>query len=230
MVTREEQKGILCVLRSLRRSGEEWRRSYEPSPAMASIDAAMSRFTAITETDLQRYILHTGLSGHFKSDEVIYIRPPAKVEPAASALWCRWDFAGDSAGCGFYLGTWWKTRTQTLGTGSCGGRIVFVGYRYETPEKGNNHNYFHVQPCRSMGGRDQKVPEALPATERNPTWPLAANTALDLLLCVFTSLYGMSGLAELEEEIQGTTEFRGNRLLLDSLIRLRKACGVRRGK
>lgn len=198
-------------------------RSYRPAAAMAA-KAVQGSFDGINEGHLQGYILHEGASGRFKSDEVIYLRPPAREESAASALWCRWDFAGDSTECGFYLGTWWRPRTQQLGTD-----IAFVGYRYETPEKGDNHNYYHVQPCRSMGGRGEVVPRALPAMEKNPTWPLAAETALELLLCLVTSLYGMSGLEGLEKELQGTI-YRRNGLLLASVKRLRKACGVRRGK
>ena len=230
MALKEERNAILFVLLFLHRSGEEWRRSQQTSGTTAAINVAMGGFNAITNRDLERYILFRDIKGRFESDEVIYVRPPAKEENTAWALWCRWDFAGDSAKCGFYLGTWWRTRMRTLCTGSCEEGIAFVGYRYETPEQGNNHNYFHVQPCRSMGDRDQKVPQALPAHERNPTWPLAANTALDLLLCVVTSLYGMSGLKKLQDEVEESTAFRRNRQLLDSVKRLRKACGVRRGE
>lgn len=100
--------------------------------------------------------------------------------------------------------------------------IVFLGFRYETPEEGDNHNYFHAQPCRNMGGREAPVVHALPVGERNPTWPLAAASALELLLCLFTSLYGLRGLAELESDIQQSAGIRSQRLLLDSVSRIRR--------
>ena len=59
--------------------------------------------------------------------------------------------------------------------------------------------------------------QALPVTERNPTWPLAAGTALDLLLCVVASLYGRRGLTRLETEIQESVGIRAQRLLLMSV-------------
>ena len=130
------------------------------------------------------------------------------------------DFAGASAKCGFYVGTWWNAQTVLADAADCVGRIVFLGFRYETPEEGDNHNFFHAQPCRSMGERDLPVVQALPVTERNPTWPLVASTALDLLLCLVISLYGKRGLAKLEAEIQETVSIRSQRLLLDSVKRI----------
>ena len=222
MAATEEQKAILTVLLVLRRSGEQWRSFDQPTAATAAVNVATGSFTAITEAELERYFLHSGTSGRFDFHEAIFVRPPAKEKSAVSALWCRWDFAGASAKCGFYVGTWWKAQTVPSDTTDCGGRIVFLGCRYETPEEGDNHNYFHAQPCRSMGERDLPVVQALPVTERNPTWPLAAGTAVDLLLCLVTSLYGLRGLAELEAAIHETAGIRSQRLLLASVKRIRE--------
>ena len=227
MAATEEQKAVLFVLNSLRSSGEDWRRFDHPLAAKAAIGAAEGNFTPISQRGLESYLLHTRNRGRFDCREVIYVRPPAREISAVSALWCRWDFTGVSAKCGFYLGTWWKTRTEPVDAADCETRIVFLGFRYETPEIGDNHNYFHVQPCRSMGAKDKPVVQALPVTEKNPTWPLTASTALELLLCVVMSLYGLRGLAKLQEEIEETPRIRSHGPLLASVKKLR-AVGIAR--
>ena len=61
--------------------------------------------------------------------------------------------------------------------------VAFLGFRYETPEDGDNHDYYHAQPCQSMGdGVRSRWTNALPISERNPTFPLAAQSSLELLL------------------------------------------------
>ena len=65
-------------------------------------------------------------------------------------------------------------------------------------EAGTNHNYYHAQPCRSTGQKDDEVEMALPISYRMPTWPIAATCALELLLCFVASMYGMNGLRQLK--------------------------------
>ena len=217
MAATEEQKAILSVLLLLQRSGEQWRSFDRPAAATTAENVATGSFTPITARELERYFLHSGASGQFDFNEVVYVRPPEKEKSAVSALWCRWDFSGVAAKCGFYLGTWWRAHKAAMNAVACGGRVVFLGFRYETPEEGDNHDYFHAQPCRSMGDRDLPVVQALPITERNPSWPLAARTPLDLLLCLVASMYGRRGLWKLETEIQESAGIRAQRLLLTSV-------------
>ena len=193
-----------------------------PDASTAAANVATGNFVALGENELENHLLYAGRAGQFDYDEVIYIRPPARERAAVSALWCRWDFDSALPKCGFYFGTWTREQRRLVEVGEGEPRqVVFLGFRYETPEEGDNHNYFHAQPCRSMGGRDAPVVQALPVPERNPTLPLAACSALELLLCLVVSLYGLSGLAELEREIQESAQIRAQRLLLQSVQRIR---------
>ena len=72
-------------------------------------------------------------------------------------------------------------------------------YRFEMPEEADNHSYFHSQPVRSLGLRENKIDGALQVPERHPSWPFAANSAVELLLCVLISMYGMDGLNKLKK-------------------------------
>ena len=215
------------MLLLLQRAGEEWRNYSRPGVARTAERVATGSYTPITAAGLERHFLYSGASGQFDSNEVIYIRPPEREKTAITALWCRWDFSDTTARCGFYLGTWWSTPKLPTNTVVSGGRTVFLGFRYETPEEGDNHNYFHAQPCRSMGDRDLPVVQALPITERNPTWPLAASTALELLLCLVASTYGRRGLDWLASEVQQGADIRAQGLLLSSVREALKGASVR---
>ena len=159
--------------------------------------------------------------GQFGNGQVIYVRPPAKEKSAVAALWCRWSFSVEPAICGFYYGIWSTQPPFPVSDPPNGDKYTaFLGFRYETPERGDNHNYYHAQPCRSMGPGDEPIGEALPVSERNPTWPLPADSPLELLLCLVTSLYGMSGLRDLRSRVLENPQTRGNRVLCQSLDRL----------
>ena len=138
--------------------------------------------------------------------------------PAVAAIWCRWEFDSQSPSCGFYYGLWFQTKERTREEPK--EKIGFVGYRYESPERGDNHNYFHVQPCKSLGGRDEEVAQALSFPRRNPTWPMPAKSTLELLLCVVVSLYGMNGLRELREQVSDDPMMRSNEMLRRSIDRI----------
>lgn len=180
-------------------------------------DTAKRKFTPLNEQQLQDYLLHRGNSGQFQNNQVVYIKPPIKKPASAAAIWYRWNFDLSTPNCGFYFGLWFQVPEDGLNGETSEIRTNFIGYRYETPEEGNNHNYYHVQPCQSMGDRDEKVTQALPVPERNPTWPLAARSSLELLLCLVVSIYGMKGLLDMKEHFLGVLNENNNLELFGSI-------------
>lgn len=220
MPATEEQKAVWSVLRLLLKAGEDWIRHKRPTRAAAVAEIAERQFTALRDHDLEGHLLHRGNAGSFADHQVIYIEPPPRQGPAVAAIWCRWDFGSAEARCGFYFGLWMQTQLRGAAAHGLSERTDFVGYRYETPETGENHNYYHVQPCRSLGARDEEVAQALPVSQRNPTWPLAAETSLELLLCLVVSLYGKRGLRDLQANVLGNPAMRGNDLLCRSMSKL----------
>ena len=118
-----------------------------------------------------------------------------------AAIWCKWHFHGVRMDCWFFLGIW-------LGDGQ------FIAFRFEPPERGDNHNYYHSQPCRNMGWEGTPDYGAMRVPERNPTWPLPAESSLDLLLCiVVSSIQGMIGLRNLKQRIDRGGIVRNSKLL-----------------
>ena len=93
----------------------------------------------------------------------------------------------------------------------------FIAFRFEPPEQGDNHNYYHSQPCRNMGWEGTPDYGAMRVPERNPTWPLAAKSSLDLLLCLVIAIGGMRGLAQVQSRIDSNGAMRQNTLLTQAL-------------
>ena len=196
-----ERKAIWYVLRQLSRDGEKWYR--KPKNFNAARKAAGAKFSPLSEQALESYLLHQP-RGSF-GEEVLYVRPPGHIRKAATALWCRWDFQNGAESCWFYLGIWPRKKR-------------FLGFRFEMPESvGDNHNYYHSQPCRNMGRRSEPLEEALRLPERNPTWPLAAQSPLELLLCLMLSIRGMKGVRALKVVVDGDAAMRRNKQLCDAV-------------
>ena len=231
MPATKQQKAIWYVLSLLLDCGEDWTRRRRTSSAEAAVAAkvAEGKFTALNKQELENRIIHGGKRGQFNKNEAIYIPPPKKNNSAVAAIWCRWDFESDHPKCGFYFGIWSDQPAFPAKYASDGQKhTAFLGFRYETPEYGNNHNYYHAQPCQSMGVPDDHIADALPISQRNPTWPLAAGSSLELLLCLVTSLYGMIGLSKLQKKVSEDLMMRNNQLLFSSIEKIlllqRNAC------
>ena len=192
-MNKEERKAIWQVLKALLIEGEEWVGQQSSKRGTNTT----SPFEPLKQRSLESY--QHKPSGAFKPGVGIQVKPPCR-EVRMSALWCKWDFNGERSGCWFHLGIWLND-------------VRFIAFRFEPPEQGDNHNYYHSQPCRTMGWQGDPTYEALAMPKRNPTWPLPAASSLELLLCLVVSIRGMVGFKELEERIEAGAATRRNRPL-----------------
>lgn len=214
MKRKDEQRAIFAVLRQLLTDGEN-RTGRRTSATMTVSNTAQRQFTPLNERELSWM---GSIPRHkFPPEKVIYIDPPSTEKSAVAALWCRWDFDVRLSRCGFYFGIW-SAQPAFPNLDADDKHPAFTAFRYETPEVGGNHDYFHAQPCRSMGDTD--VVYALPISPRFPTFPLVAQSSLELLLCLMTSVYGMDGLKELQSKVSGIPSMRRNTLLRNSIQRI----------
>lgn len=225
MATTEEQKAIYYILRTLRIWGENWLRRELPK-ATPAVKIAKAKFDAVDDASLSTLLMHGGPTGSFDQTKVVYLRPPPKEDTAVAAIWCRWDYDNQLSieSCGYYFGLWSLQDFFPKVQASDQSHIAFIGYRFETPETGENHNYFHAQPCRSMGKKDDEIESALPISNRMPTWPVAARSGVELLLCLVTAIYGMKGMDELRTAIGEDVSARKNgplRKAIDNILSLR---------
>ena len=215
MATTAEQRAIFAVLRLLLTDGLD--RTRPPPDTIAVLKMARAQFTPLERYDFDP--LEYQPTGRFPVGRVIYIEPPPREKSAVAALWCRWDFNADLPRCGFYLGIW-SAQRGFPNPNSGHKHPAFTGFRYETPEDGDNHDYYHAQPCQSMGG-DEDVRCALPISPRVPTFPLAAQSSLALLLCLVTSVYGMAGLKKLQSKVSGRNKLL--RQSIEDILELKRA-------
>ena len=215
MAKTAEQQAIFVVLRQLRT--DDLDRTRPPPDANAVLKVARTQFTPLGRYELDT--LEHRSTGRFPVGSVIYIDPPSREKSAVAALWCRWDFNAYLPRCGFYLGIW-SAQRGFPNPNSGHKHPAFTGFRYETPEDGDNHDYYHAQPCRSMGG-DEDVRCALPISPRVPTFPLAAQSSLALLLCLVTSVYGMAGLKKLQSKVSGRNKLL--RQSIEDILELKRA-------
>jgi hypothetical protein len=127
----------------------------------------------------------------FPSRHIAFLEPPSRETAPILALWCRWDFEKSPADCGFYIGMWSKVFDKH----------GFVGFRFESPGEGDQHNYFHCQPCRNMG--DKAYPEGLAVaiSEFVPTFALHAANSVELALNIVFSMRGALGLQKFRRDL-----------------------------
>lgn len=210
----EEQEAIWLVLQKLHSHGDDWTRHDRPTAAAVPAAVAVAKFTPISDSELSTKLLWEGKAGEFDENKVIYVVPPDRDRSAVAGIWCRWNFDRDLPKCGFYYGVWSsQPRFPAVEPPDADRFTAFVGYRFETPEQGDNHNYYHSQPCRGMGEKAAALEQALPVSHHVPTWPLAANSSLELLLCLVTSLYGMNGMVKLKTDLLAEPQGRNNTTL-----------------
>lgn len=226
MPVAEEQTAIRGILEILRADCEKWNRDH--SSDRNSRKLAEIKFNVVNQYQLEAFFKR-GNTGKFDDEQIVRLKPPARDIESIAGIWCRWDFTQTPPKCGFYYGLWSEQPAfpAPLPPAKSDRHLAFVGYRFESPEDGNNHNFYHSQPCRSMGAKDAPVDQALPISQRDPTWPLAAENATELLLCLVTALYGMTGLVTLESTVQQTPSLRRNSIIISGI---RKVLGLRHPK
>ncbi len=210
----DEHKAIHSVL-SLLLDGGDLSTRRDNLATISVLEAARGQCVPIKKNELDSSLLYR-TRGQLPEGRAIYLRPPPQEKAAVAAVWCRWDFEAPISSCGFYYGNW--SRQQAVGRDD----VAFVGFRYETPEMGDNHDYYHAQPCRSMGFDRLPVTNSLPISVRYPTFPLLATSSLELLLCLVISIYGVRGLRQLEADLLAGYTTRRNTLLLQSLRSFKK--------
>lgn len=141
--------------------------------------------------------------------EVIYVTPPREERSVICFIGLDWNFAANPEEFSIYLNIF----------GEPGARdepVWHRGYRFETPNADKPHDYYHVQPIKTLGRGKVRIHGADGnATDKYPTIPVPASNIVTLCACVVASLYGTSKL----EKVQGW--LTGNRYQEDvkNLIR-----------
>lgn len=218
MSAHPEQLALSIILEKLFIEGVEAAR--RAAGVGGSLRAVSGRYQSISRADINN-LPWMQSKDSFRPNQVIYLTPPDGRSIAA--LWYRWNFdPGRISMCKFYYGVWRMIDPHPRGAAAHITRVpAFFGYRFEPPEvQGTDHGYYHSQPCRSMGPKDQPDPFALDIDDKGPTWPLAATNAIDLLLCVYMALYGARRFIMFKNELLNERRVQRNAELIDALARI----------
>mgnify|MGYP003678000055 CR=1 FL=1 len=196
-----QRKAMISVLRVLSIQGDKWLKNLSKSAkATATLQqAGIADFLTEDYVRGQKEIK----KGQFPQDRFILIRPPAREVSTVCAVSCVWDFETDFPDFGGYLGIWTPNPMPIVEINVEQKRpIVFLGYRFETPDNtGTMHKFFHLQPCRSMDRGRRELPIAVPHHDVMPTIQLSAYEPADLLVNLAISLYGRDYIPDLVVEL-----------------------------
>ena len=117
--------------------------------------------------------------GSLPSKKIIVMPPSGKETDAVLGLWLKWDFEAQPFEFRLFLGQWSEIE----------GSRTFVAFRFEAPEQGDEHCYYHCQPCRDFGDRDP-LPNAALISHRFPTIPVDASNIVELTVCALMASMG----------------------------------------
>lgn len=73
-------------------------------------------------------------------------------------------------------------------------RHMFFGYRFESPEVYDNHNFYHAQPIQGFGGGPKSSGCIVWYPHRYPTFALSANNAAELVAAALLSCWDQNML------------------------------------
>lgn len=149
-----------------RLSADDWRRSAGKPGVVADLDIHL-----IGERGEAQHLLNATSKPADAPRKGFVIRPGKFGETALTVL-VPFILVNDAA----------PRLSLQLGVLERGGQgTTFFGYRFETPEDGNEHHFFHAQPVKAFG-RGAPIQHAIAwYPERYPAFPLAARNAIELI-------------------------------------------------
>lgn len=173
----EQYDAIVLILDRLKNEGLEWYRSAKAS-AVDLFEQRISGNFSIFESG-EIYIIGRKPKGSFPAKRILVMAPSGREEKAVLGLWLRWNFEADPFEFRIFLGQWSEIE----------GKKTFLAFRFEAPEQGDEHNYYHCQPCRNFGDKEI-VPHAALVSQHFPTIPLNASNIVELTVCAVMSSMG----------------------------------------
>ncbi len=173
----EHYEAVRLILDRLKSHGLEWYRNsvldedeYFKRPAAGGFGMFDGR---------EIHEIGSKLNGSFPKKKFLIMQPGAKEKDAVLGLWLRWDFRDGSCEFRVFLGQWSVVDQKE----------TFGAFRFETPETGDEHDYYHCQPCRNFGDKEP-VKDAALLSERFPTIPLNASNIVELTMCALLAALG----------------------------------------
>lgn len=173
----DEHDAVILLLERLKSEGLEWFRHAET----ADVDMFERRISgnfSVFETG-EIHTIGRKPESSFPANKMLVMRPSAREKEAILGLWLRWNFNTAPFEFRLFVGHWCEID----------GKRSFIAFRFEAPETGDKHNYYHCQPCRNFGDK-AVVPFAALVSERFPTIPINASNIVELTICALMACMG----------------------------------------
>jgi hypothetical protein len=173
----EEREAVKLILESLKTAGLGWYRHAK----LAEIDMFQRRISgnfSIYEGG-EHHTLPGKPAGSLPAKKILVMPPSGSEQEEILGLWLRWNFDSTPFAFRLFIGQWAKVE----------GAKTFIAFRFEAPEPGDNHDYFHCQPCRNFGDKEL-VPNAALVSEHFPTIPINASSIVELTVCALMACMG----------------------------------------
>lgn len=184
----DEHDAVILLLERLKTEGLNWYRNAKTS----DIDMFERRISG-NFSIFEGHEIHTigrKPAGSFPSKKILIMPPSGREDEAILGLWLKWDFAANPFEFRLFLGQW----------SEIGGVKTFISFRFEAPEIGEQHCYYHCQPCRDFGDRDP-VPHAALVSHRFPTIPLNATNIVELTVCALMASMGNKAMKSFMQKL-----------------------------
>ena len=202
----EQREAVILLLSQLSKESREWFRNANTSDISFFVNRIPGNFTFDDGNCIYKIRKN---SGSFPKRKILSVKSYVKEKPAVVGFWLRWNFTKEPIEFRLFLGFWYESS----------GKIKFNGYRFDAPEIGCDHNYFHCQPCRNFGDSRTSLEGAALVSEKFPTIPINASNIVELTVC---ALMATRGRKRMERFLRGffmRPEGRGNVFLWRAYLR-----------
>ena len=173
----EQYEAVRLILDRLYKEGLEWYRAADAEEADLFANRITGTFSKFEGAEI--HVIGRKPKGSFPGRSILLMQPAPKEKDALLALWLRWDFEATPMEYRVFVGQWSVIE----------GERSFIAFRFEAPEQGDEHDYFHCQPCRNFGDK-LIVPGAALVSDRFPTIPLNASNIVEVTMCAIMAALG----------------------------------------
>ncbi|WBY08132.1 hypothetical protein PIB19_00825 [Sphingomonas sp. 7/4-4] len=184
----DEHDAVILLLERLKTEGLNWYRNAKTSDVDMFERRISGNFSIFEGGEI--HTIGRKPTGSFPSKKILIMPPSGREDEAILGLWLKWDFAANPFEFRLFLGQW----------SEIGGIKTFIAFRFEAPETGEQHCYYHCQPCRDFGDRDP-VPHAALVSHRFPTIPLNATNIVELTVCALMASMGNKAMKSFVQKL-----------------------------
>lgn len=172
-----QKEAVFQILNQISQQGMDWYRGAKLEQSDLLRSRSSEKYELIDTSEL--WNIGSQPSGSFSSKKFLVLEPHTHDKEPFLGIWLRWDFTGERPEFSLFLGFWSIVNDEKS----------FVAFRFEAPEIGSEHDYYHCQPCRNFGDKED-LPEAVAISDRFPTIPLNAGNIVELTVCALMSTLG----------------------------------------